>query len=396
MKDWILSHKKQMSVGLVLFAVLAAALGFAFSQKTGLTAPQAEDTMSLTEQNPEIDVWGEVKYLRMEDISIDFPSIVTKVEVQEGDRVKKGQLLVTLDISEYNANLEKTRQQLAVNEAGLPAASEDVSALQADIIQTKDQIARKAEEYSNETSEDIIQLKDSLKLAKAQLESANTDFQSYQELYDIEAVSEAVLNQYKDILDQRRNAVDSLESNLNKTKAALKDELSQLNVSLKSKQAQLSQAQAGNTANVAKQEGGISAAQADMGIIEAKTKKTYIKDNQIVSDIENGIIQNIAVSEAAYLGVQGMPTKVLQIIDADSIVISAEVDEEFIGYVSEGKTVRIVPASSPGVSLTGTVIQIPNIAVEKNGRRIVRVVIKPDDPEYLLKPGYTADVYIER
>ena len=210
------------------------------------------------------------------------------------------------------------------------------------------------------------------------------------------AISKATLNQYKDIADQRQKAVDDIQSNLNKTKTALKEELDQLNVSLKSKQAQLSQAQAGNTANVAKQEGGVSAAQVDLDAMTAKTAKPYIKGSQIISDIKNGIVRNIAVSEASYLGVQGAPTKVLQLIDADSITISAEVDEEFIGSVQVGKTVRIVPTSAPGTSLTGTVTQIPDLAVEKDGRRVVRVIVKPNDPERLLKPGYTADVYIKK
>ena len=395
MKAWILSHKKPAAAGACLIIVLAVVLGILFYQKNS-AAPPSENTASSAQQNAEIDAWGEVTYSRMEDISIDFPSIVTKLEGQEGDRVTQGQPLVTLDLSEYNGNMEKLKQQLTVNQAGLPAAEQDISALQADIAQTQSQISRKTKEYNNGTSEDLIQLQSSFKLAQTQLASAKTDLQNYQKLYEAGAISKATLNQYKDIVDQRQKAVDDIQSNLNKTKTALKEELDQLNVSLKSKQAQLSQAQAGNTANVAKQEGGVSAAQVDLDAMTAKIAKPYIKGGQIISNIKNGIVRNIAVSEASYLGVQGAPTKVLQLIDADSITISAEVDEEFIGSVQVGKTVRIVPTSAPGTSLTGTVTQIPDLAVEKDGRRVVRVIVKPNDPERLLNPGYTADGYIKK
>ena len=395
MKAWILSHKKPAAAGAYLIVALAVVLGILFYQKNS-AAPPSENPASSAQQNAEIDAWGEVTYRRMEDISIDFPSIVTKLEVQEGDRVTQGQPLVTLDLSEYNGNMEKLKQQLTVNQAGLPAAEQDISALQADIAQTQSQISRRTREYNNGTSEDLVQLQSSFKLAQTQLASAKTDLQNYQKLYEAGAISKAALNQYKDIADQRQKAVDDIQSNLNKTKTALKEELDQLNVSLKSKQAQLSQAQAGNTANIAKQEGGVSAAQVDLDAMTAKTAKPYIKGSQIISDIKNGIVRNIAVSEASHLGVQGAPTKVLQLIDADSITVSAEVDEEFIGSVQVGKTVRIVPTSAPGTSLTGTVTQIPDLAIEKDGRRVVRVIVKPNDPERLLKPGYTADVYIKK
>ena len=394
MKDWIMSHKKTAAAGACLLVALLITLGVLFHRNNG--AGQAADPAAPENQAGEIDAWGEVKYTRMEDISIDFPSVVTDVTVKEGERVTLGQPLVTLDLSEYNGNVEKLKQQLAANQAALPTAEQDVSALQADIAQTQSEIARKTGEYGNGTSADLKLLQNSLTLAQKELAAAKSDLQNYRSLYNAGAVPKATLDQYADALDQRQKAVNDVQANIQKTRTALKDELDQLNVSLKSKQAQLSQAKLGNTANVAKQQGGVSSAQVDLDAMTAKTAKNYIKGNRIVSDIRNGIVQNIAVSDAAHLGVQGAPTKVLQIIDADSLTVSAEVDEEFIGSVKVGGTVRIVPISDPNASLSGTVTQIPELAVEKDGKRVIRVLVKPNDPNHLLKPGYTADVYFPR
>lgn len=394
MKDWIMSHKKTAAAGACLLVALLITLGVLFHRNNG--AGQAADPAAPENQAGEIDAWGEVKYTRMEDISIDFPSVVTDVTVKEGERVTLGQPLVTLDLSEYNGNVEKLKQQLAANQAALPTAEQDVSALQADIAQTQSEIARKTGEYGNGTSADLKLLQNSLTLAQKELAAAKSDLQNYRSLYNAGAVPKATLDQYADALDQRQKAVSDVQANIQKTRTALKDELDQLNVSLKSKQAQLSQAKLGNTANVAKQQGGVSSAQVDLDAMTAKTAKNYIKGNRIVSDIRNGIVQNIAVSDAAHLGVQGAPTKVLQIIDADSLTVSAEVDEEFIGSVKVGGTVRIVPISDPDASLSGTVTQIPELAVEKDGKRVIRVLVKPNDPNHLLKPGYTADVYFPR
>ena len=395
MKNWILSRKKAVVIVCGL-TILIIVITIFIQKRNSIEAMQAEDTFVTANQTAEIEAWGEVRYSHIENISIDIPAVVTDVTVKEGERVMLGQPLVTLDLSEYNGNIEKLKQQLSADQAALPAAAQDISALQADIAQMQSEIARKNEEYNNSTNADLQLLQNSLNLAQKELENTKNDLQNYQSLYDAQAVPETTLNQYKTALDQCQKAVDDVKATIQKTKTALKDELNQLNISLKSKETQLSQLQLGNSANVTKQQSGISATQVDLNIMMSKTAKDYFKDNQIVSNVKNGIVQNIAVSDGDYLVVQGMPTKVLQIIDADSITVSAEVYEEFIGSVQVGESVRIVPTSAPDTSLTGTVTQIPDLAVEKDGRRVVRVLVKPDDPNGLLKPGFTADVYFTK
>ena len=395
MKNWILSHKKVV-VTAGAFVVLIMALGIFIQKKNSIEAMREANTIVSDYQNSEMEAWGEVMYSRVESISIDFPSEVTEVQVKEGERVTLGQTLVTIDLSEYNGNIEKLRQQLNANEAALASATQDISALQTDIANTQKDIARKSEEYNNGTNADIKLLNNSLNLAKKQLEDAKNDLQNYQSLYDEGAVSKNTLDQYVDIVNQRQKAVDDLDTSIQKTKIALKDELSLLNVSLKSKQAQLSQLQQGNTTNVAVQQSSVSVTEVDLNALMNKSLRDYIKDNQIVSNLNNGIVKNISIVNGSRLGTQGVPTQVLQIIDADSITVSAEVYEEFIGSVQVGDTVRIVPSSSPDLSLDGTVTHIPELAVEKDGRRVVRVIVKPDDPNNILKPGFTAEVYFTK
>lgn len=395
MKNWILSHKKTVAA-VCVFAILIVAVSIFIRRERDIEAMKEEESLDSEEQTAEIEAWGEVKYGRTEKINIDFPSIVTDVHVKEGERVTLGKPLMTIDLSEYNGNIEKLKQQLSANQAALNSASQDTSALQADIAQSQDELARKNDEYNSGISADLKLLQNSLNLAQKELEKAKKDFQSYQTLYDEGAVSEATFNQYASMLNQQQKAVDDVEANIQKTKTALKDELDLLNVSLKSKRIQLSQLQQGNTTNVAAQQSSLEAAQIDLNIMMGKTARDYIKDNQVVSNVKNGIVKNIGVGNGSYLGAQGMFTEVIDIIDADSITVSAEVYEEFIESVHLGDEVRIVPASSPDTSLKGTVTYIPDMAEEKDGRRIVRVEVKPEDPDNILKPGFTADVYFSR
>ena len=390
-----MKNKKKAITGVVL-VILVIAMAIFIKDKRNIEAMRSAEILNIVNQPAEMETWGEVMYSRIESINIDFPSTVTDVQVKEGERVALGQTLVIIDTTEYNGNIEKLNKQLIANQLALDSAPQDISALQADITQMKNEITRKNEEYNKDTGADIKLLQNSKNLALKELDKAKIDYENYQQLYAEGAVSNTIFEQYASILDQCQKAVDDVDANIQKTKIALKDELSLLNISLKSKQIQLDQLQQGNNTNVAMQQSGVFSTQIDLDIMMGKLKKEYIKDNQIVSNVKNGIVKNITVNNGNHLGVQGMPTEVLQIIDADSITVSCEVYEEFIGSVKVGDKVKIVPASYPDTSLEGTVTHIPDMAVEKDGRRIVRVIVKPDDANNILKPGFTADVYFKK
>ena len=394
MKEMILKQKKRILIGaglLIIFIVIGVT-GYNMMQAS--KAKSLEALAAAAEKDVSLNFWGEVKYDKVYDISIDFPSIVTDIKVKEGDQVSRGQVLVALDISEYLGTMDKLQQKLAADQAGLINTLQDTGALAADIEQLKKDISVKTEEFSSGTNADMKILQTSLELAKQEVETANRDVQSNQALYDNGAVSKSTLDQYKDVLAQREKALTDVENNIEKTKRALETELDQLSIALKSKQAQLNQVKNSNSANAAQQNSSVAISQLDLELMKNKSVKDYLNTNQIISCVQNGIVQNIGVVNGTRLGVQNTPTRVLQLIDADSIVVSAEVDEEFIKSVTLGKAVRIVPVSNSSLSIPGVVTQISNVAVEKDGKRIIKVQVKPQDPEGTLKPGYSVDVYL--
>lgn len=390
----ITKKKKWLAVGAVLLTVVIVGIVlFSLESSRNAASQTIEAVNVMSEQTTEIVAWGEVKYGVVYDISIDFPSTVVGLSIKEGDHVTMGQTLATIDMSEYQTSVDKLEQQLMINEAGLKTVTQDTSALKANIAQLQNDISRKTNELNNGTNANLKILQDSLALAQKEVENAKQDVANYQQLYDAGAVSQEVLNQYNDLLNQKEKAVSDIENNIEKLKSDLQTELDGLKLSLKSYQVQLSQAENANSANSEKQNSSIAVSQVDLDNMKNKSVKDYLNGNQIISFVDNGIVQNIKVIYGTRLGTQNVPTSVMQLIDVDSIVISAEVDEEFIKNVSLGEDVKIVPEFDNTLSLSGTVTQISNIAVEKDGKRIVKVEIKPQDPDGLLKPGFTADVY---
>lgn len=378
--------KQRIIAGAMSLALIASTLGCGATKKDDTSQKQLEDIENTT------TVWGEVKYNDSYIINIDFPSTVENVIVKEGQEVKNGDVLVKLNMSEYEKNIEKLKAQLSANESTASDATQGTEGLEKDIANLKSDISKKSEEYNNGTKAELQSLENSLTRINKEVEDAQKDVDQQEYLFQMGAISEDTLDQYKDVLNQKITAKTEIETNIDKTKRILKEELDSLNVSLKYKEEQLSKLQSSNDANSSKANNNVTISQTDLDIIKEKASKGYISDSNIICNIENGIVQNISVINGTQLGTQNMPTKVLEIIDEDSIIVSAEVPEEFIDNVELNQTVDIVPASNKNIKISGTVTRIPDMAVEKDGERIVKVEITPNDTDKILKPGYSLDV----
>lgn len=396
MKKMFLRHKKSILIGSGILIMLTAVGIISFNAARADKAQSFETVSSSLERYDRLDFWGEVKYERIYDISIDFPAIVTDIKVKEGDHVSLGQVLVTLDMSEYLGTVDKLQHQLEAGQAELQSIRKDTGALEADIRQMQKDILEKTEELTKETNADLKILKTSLNLAKKEVENAKRDVRNNQALSDAGAITKNTLDRYMDALAEKEKALEDIETSIEKTKSALRTELDQLNILLKSKSAQLKEINDSNTANMARQESSVAVSRIDLEIMKNKSVKDYLDSDQVISCVRNGIVRNIEVINGSRLGVQDNPARVLQLIDADSIIVVAEVEEEFIRNITLDETVEIVPASDGSASIPGTVIQISNEAVEKDGKRIIKAQIKPEDPGKVLKPGYSVDVYVHR
>lgn len=381
--------KQRIIAGAMSLALIASTLGCGATKKDDTSQNQLED---IGDTKNTTTVWGEVKYNDSYIINIDFPSTVENVIVKEGQEVKNGDVLVNLNMSEYEKNIEKLKAQLSANESTASDATQGTEGLEKDIANLKSDISKKSEEYNNGTKAELQSLENSLTRINKEVEDAQKDVDQQEYLFQMGAISEDTLDQYKDVLNQKSTAKTEVETNIDKTKRTLKEELDSLNVSLKYKEEQLSKLQSSNDANSNKANNNVTISQTDLNIMEEKSSKSYISNNNIVCNIDNGIVQNISVINGTQLGTQNMPTKVLEIIDEDSIIVSAEVPEEFIDNVELNQTVDIVPASNKNIKISGTVTRIPDMAVEKDGERIVKVEITPNDPDKVLKPGYSLDV----
>jgi membrane fusion protein (multidrug efflux system) len=163
------STKKRMfiMIGLVLLLiiVIAGIKGLSIYKMVSGMKPPPPSTVSATkvayaEWQPALTAVGSLRAARGADLALDIAGLVTKVNVQSGDEVKEGQILLQLRDSEDIAQLHqleaaaslaevtfgRAKQQLAVkaiSQADYDAASADLKAKQAAVQQQQVNVSKK-------------------------------------------------------------------------------------------------------------------------------------------------------------------------------------------------------------------------------------------------------------
>src|SRR5438128_9284473 len=133
---------------------------------------------------------GKIQPKKKVDISADITGRITRIAVREGDRVTKGQFLLQIDPTIYQANLQQAEATLASSQAAAVQAKAN-----------RDQ-ARRALGRTKELHQQNPNL-----VSQEQLEQAQTAFD----------IAEANLNSATHQVDQSRAAVEAARQSLAKT-----------------------------------------------------------------------------------------------------------------------------------------------------------------------------------
>ena len=300
---------------------------------------------------------GEIKPKKSVNISSNAMGRIVKMPVKEGDRVKEGDLLISLESIQTAADVEAAQAMLAAAETELDAMESQIKSNEAAIATAKAEIARSDTDLSRS------------KLNLQRAESLMKDGLIPREQYD-------------------------------HTKADYDVSVTQLNAG----KARLAQAEA-QEAQTKKQRDGtrLRLAQQRTSLIRAQDQ---FSKTTITAPLK-GIITYLPVNEGeiAIIGVQNQPGTTLMTI-ADMSVITAEVkvDETDIVNVRLGQEAEIKVDALGDRTLKGHVSDVGNSAVNRSGNtqnqggqqeaKDFKVVITLDDPPESLRPGLSCTARI--
>ncbi|MFZ0314952.1 MAG: efflux RND transporter periplasmic adaptor subunit [Candidatus Korobacteraceae bacterium] len=326
--------------------VLLAIVGFTVQQsRKGVVAVQTgkvvrEDLTSV------VTASGEIKPKVYVNIGAILQAKITHLYVKEGDRVKAGQLLASLDNIQYAADV-------AANSAMVNASRMDANAAKAAV---------------NTAEADLNQ-------AKAEYERATLDYNRNKALYDAQLIAKADY-------DTKKAAYDTATAQIGEAKA----KLAQAKAALDSAEGHIGQ----NIATLRR-----------VSDVLSKTEYRAPFD---------GVITNLPVREGETVvpGIQNSPGSTLMTV-ADTSLITAEVkvDESDIVNVKLGQAAEVSIDAIPKQKFKGTVTEIGGNAVLRSTgvstaqtvssgqeAKDFKVVIALQNPPENVHPGLSATARI--
>src|ERR1700684_4261090 len=177
--------------GIVLFSVNQANKGVVTVQ-TAKVAPQ----QSLVSQ---VTASGEIKPTTYTNVTAQGFGRITSIVVKEGDHIKKGEVLLTQENIQANADVQAQSAAINSAESGVQAAEASYKSAQSDLLQ-----------------------------AQANLEKAKLDWNRGQQLYQDGLIPKQDYEQRKTTYDAQFAAVDSARSHVLSSKAGLDQMRSQV------------------------------------------------------------------------------------------------------------------------------------------------------------------------
>lgn len=331
-----------------------------------------------------IEAAGTIKANNSKNIVLSFSASVDSVPVKEGQLVKQGDVLITLDINDI-------KQQILDLETNLNQAQLQLEMSVNDLSSSETELQRQRNQYNSEVSNSAgLKIKENdYKNAQVELNRIKADLEDKQELFDAGAVPEY------DLVAQERKYEDA-EKTLNDKKLLLDDTRHTRQQTLDKLQDGINQQTSGVKnlkLNIEIQKQKIKSLESDLAQLKDKLNKSYIKDNKIVSDYKNGLVKDLSP-------ITGDPVqpnvKLLNLVDMDSLVVVADVPEDFIKDVKIGAEVEILPLSDSEKTYKGHVLKIADMGVDKNGETMVQTEISIDDKDASIKPNFSVDVRIAK
>ncbi|MFZ5651666.1 MAG: efflux RND transporter periplasmic adaptor subunit [Bacillota bacterium] len=338
-----LKRRKKMlaGAGFIVLVGLAVALNLVKNREGG-AVPVQTARAEFRELQDSVFATGRVRLVEKQEVFSEEVAIVKKIFVRPGDRVTRGQLLVSMDDGDAESRLKEARANLDLQEANYAKA---LAALPLEGQKLGAEVDR----------------------AEAGLSAARAKYQRYQSLFQIGAASAQEL-------EEARLGCQNREADLKSARASFDARASDpvRQNEIKGLEAQVTSARAQYE----------------------KAQKQYGRTN--VRAEMDGMVFSVEVSE----GDQTVSrTRILTLGNPDRLEVTASISEGDSGRLVVGQRAEVKAAALPGSKYRGTLTMVAPGAVIRNNERggfsiEIPVHVRVEGDAAGLRPGYTADVSI--
>lgn len=322
------------------------------------------------------------------------------VQVREGDRVRRGQILAVIDSRVQNAQARSaasalTVSQLQARQANLAAqaaatdqsSAVEVAQLDLDMAETELQKLR-----NGARPQEIAQADQAVKQAQATRDRAASEIERVQVLFDKGIAPKRQLDDAKTALAVADSGLESAKQQAALVRAGARPEdLKSAALRVKSARAALAQARRGALQVTAKQQeaqaAGVSVEQKRADLAAAAATAGY----GVLRSPIAGVVTRRTLDPG---DIADTTTPVVEICDAHALDLSANIPAEDGVKIRPGMAVRISATAAPGQTFAGRVVSLGQVDPQ-TGLMAVRITV--NNPESVLKVGAfaTAEIVLQ-
>ena len=334
-------------LGLASVLGLAGCMGKA---QRPVTPPVAVDASPAMRQDVAtyIQLDGQITPLQQSNLSLPQSGTLVGVNVTEGQRASRGELLAKIDDSTLRAQLAQAQANLGGSALTSPMTRQ---AAETTVIQAEQGVAN---------------AKNNVVAGQAAYDNAKIVFDGNKQLYGEGYVSQTTL-------EQARSQYVAAEQTLNNNKELLR-----------AAQSALKNAQAG-LQNTAVQKTQVAANQAQVQQLE-----TAIVQTSLYAPYD-GVITQRYLDPGAFAGPN---QNIVQISQVDTVYVNANVPDDQLEYVQKGTPVGFTTSSLPGKTFAGRVYDVN--AVPTQGTLSYRARVIEANPGDLLRGGMLVTVQVRK
>ena len=375
---------------------------------------ESNETEDTEQTAATVEAFGIAEATSTVSLSLDFPVKIAAVLVRAGERVTKNTPLVELDLSQFRRTLSDTEHRLDTERLRLrelqaqnnrldDTRQKELSTLtnnlkieQTELILAKERKRKQQElvELGNDPS--LNKLESDLLVSQSLLESKRNSYEEQTSLFRDGIVAEKVIEEQRLTIDRNQAELSGIQFLIERRKLELQRELEGMQIEISRKQTtienidtELRHLSTPETTAIEIQRSLILQLELELARFFRQLEKPHLSGTSIVSPLDNAVL-----SEMSHIVGEGLAAenRIVLLVDLDSLIVKADVSEEFIKDISLGDSATIVPLADRGRNIPGTVTGISAIALNQAGETIVPVYLKPDDPEGFLLPGFNVDI----
>jgi len=356
-----------------------------------------------------IPVSGNIELTEV-DISFKVPGKLIQRTVDEGDFVKKGQLIARIDRDQMDR--QKARDVASVSSAGFQIQQSRTSiayqeaSLEADIelkrAELKAAQAHLDELVAGSRPQEIQEAHASVSDAQAQFDQAKLDWDRAQTLFKNDDISKSQFDQFRARFDSTKAMLKQAQERLAlSVEGPRKEQIEYARAQVAQAQAAVKLSQA-NRLEVKRRREDLDQRRADMDRAQQQVAitNTQIDDTEVFSPVDGVVlVKSAEVGEVLAAG-----STVVTIGDIQHPWLRAYIGEKDLGRVKIGSKAKVTSDSFPGKAYWGRVSFISSEAEftpkqiqtqEERVKLVYRIKVEVDNPNNELKSNMPVEAEIE-